>query len=57
MQIVSMHGRLFERHVLKGMRRQDNDYYEMTFSEGSMPPTRVLKFKTDMGEFSRYILP
>jgi len=55
MQIVSMHGRLFERHILRLLRRQDNDYYEAVFSEESMPQSRVLKFKAEMGEFSRYV--
>jgi hypothetical protein len=48
-QIVSMYGRLFERHKLRYIRRQDNDYYELTFTDESNPQTRILKFKTDMG--------
>jgi hypothetical protein len=36
------------------MKKQDNGYYELAFKDESKPSSRILKFKTDMGEFGRY---
>jgi hypothetical protein len=57
MQIVSLYGRVFERHTLLYMKPMENDYFEMHFSEDSTPNTRLIKFKTNMGEFAKYIQP
>lgn len=55
MQIISLHGRVFEKHILRLLVPVENDYYEAQFLEDEVPNARVLKFKTDMGEFARYI--